>query len=65
MARVRLAWSWSQLTKPWCRNWGRKDAITLSPCEATSFEAMTDAVTAIVKLSGEEGDKYIVANWLN
>lgn len=36
------------------------DVIVLSPGDVTSFEAITDAVTTVVKLPGVLDDKYIV-----
>jgi quercetin dioxygenase-like cupin family protein len=34
------------------------DIIVLEPGDATGFEAMTDAATAVVKLPSVKGDKY-------
>lgn len=33
--------------------------IVLEPGEATAFEALTDAITAVVKIPSVEGDKYL------
>lgn len=34
--------------------------VFVSPGEATSFEALEDCVTAVVKVPGATGDKYLV-----
>ena len=36
------------------------DIITIEPGEATDFEALTDAITTVVKLPCIKDDKYIV-----
>mgnify|MGYP006087599555 CR=1 FL=1 len=41
------------------RTWHDGDIITLSPGEATDFEAITDAVTVVVKTPSISGDKYL------
>ena len=40
------------------RDFGPGDIVTLSPLEATDFEALTDAVNVVVKLPGAGNDKY-------
>ena len=35
------------------------DIITISPGESTDFRAITDTVTAVVKIPGASNDKYI------
>lgn len=35
------------------------DMILLEPGEGTDFKALTDAVTAVVKLPGAKNDKYL------
>jgi quercetin dioxygenase-like cupin family protein len=42
------------------RVWKSGDIISLDPGEVTSFEALTDAVTVVVKHPGEPNDKYVV-----
>lgn len=42
------------------RQWSAGDIIVLSPGEATSFEAVTDATNVVVKLPGALNDKYLV-----
>ena len=39
--------------------WDTGDIIVVEPCEVTSFEALTDAVTVVVKLPGANNDKYL------
>jgi hypothetical protein len=41
------------------RTWRNGDIITLSPGETTDFEAITDAVTVVVKTPSILGDKYL------
>jgi hypothetical protein len=41
------------------RTWRDGDIIALSPGEATDFEAITDAVTVVVKTPSILGDKYL------
>lgn len=36
------------------------DIITISPNESTNFEALTDAVTTVVKVPCVQNDKFIV-----
>ncbi len=36
----------------------RGDIITVEPSEATSFEALTDTITVVVKTPSVVGDKY-------
>lgn len=38
--------------------WGPGDIIVLSPGEATDFEAITDALSVVVKTPGVLNDKY-------
>jgi hypothetical protein len=40
------------------RDWEAGDIIVLSPGENTSFEALTDATTVVVKTPGANNDKY-------
>ena len=40
--------------------WEAGDIIVLEPGEVTSFEAMTDATTVVVKVPGALNDKYVV-----
>ena len=40
--------------------WERGDIIVAEPNDVTSFEALTDAVLAVVKLPGANNDKYLV-----
>lgn len=42
------------------QRWVAGDVIVLSPGDITAFEALTDAVTTVVKLPGALNDKYIV-----
>lgn len=39
--------------------YGEGDIITMEPGEATDFAALTDAVTAVVKVPSVKGDKYL------
>jgi len=39
--------------------WSDGDIIVLEPCEATAFEAITDAVCVVVKIPGVLYDKYL------
>lgn len=41
------------------RTWRDGDIIILSPGETTDFEAITDAVTVVVKTPSISGDKYL------
>lgn len=36
------------------------DIVIVEPGEATGFEALTDAVNAVVKIPGTRNDKYLV-----
>ncbi len=40
------------------QEWGPGDIIVLEPGEATTFEALTDAVNVVVKTPSAAGDKY-------
>jgi quercetin dioxygenase-like cupin family protein len=42
------------------RVWTAGDIIVLEPGEVTAFEALTDAVTVVVKLPGALNDKFVV-----
>ena len=42
------------------RNFTNGDVIVIPPGEATDFEALTDAVTTVVKIPGAKDDKYVV-----
>jgi hypothetical protein len=41
------------------KEWDTGNIIVLSPGEATSFEAITDAITVVVKIPGVANDKFI------
>jgi quercetin dioxygenase-like cupin family protein len=41
------------------RKWQGGDIITISPNESTSFEAITDTTTVVVKTPSVDGDKYL------
>lgn len=41
------------------QEWSDGDIICLSPGEATSFHALTDVVSVVVKLPGALNDKFI------
>lgn len=41
------------------REWSEGDIIIAEPGDATSFEALTDAVNVVVKLPGANNDKYL------
>jgi hypothetical protein len=43
------------------RTWRDGDIITLNPGETTDFEAITDAVTVVVKTPSISGDKYLAS----
>jgi len=40
--------------------WAEGDIIVLEPGDVTAFEALTDAVTIVVKVPGALNDKYVV-----
>jgi quercetin dioxygenase-like cupin family protein len=40
------------------RQWTAGDIIVIDPGEATDFQAITDAVTVVVKIPGATHDKY-------
>ena len=40
--------------------WSAGDIIILEPGDITSFEALSDAVTVVVKVPGALNDKYVV-----
>ena len=40
--------------------WETNDIVVLNPCEISSFEALTDTITVVVKVPGALGDKYLV-----
>ena len=42
------------------REFADGDIVTLEPGFATNFEAMTDAITVVVKHPGAPDDKYLV-----
>lgn len=42
------------------RDWEAGDIVTIEPGEATSFEAITEAVTVVVKSPSASEDKYLV-----
>jgi quercetin dioxygenase-like cupin family protein len=42
------------------RTWQAGDIVLIEPGEVTSFEALTDAVTVVVKLPSVKMDKYPV-----
>ena len=39
--------------------WNVGDIVVIEPGEVTGFEALTDAVTVVVKLPGANNDKYL------
>jgi len=41
------------------KTFGAGDIIVIEPGETASFEAVTDAVTTVVKIPGAPNDKYI------
>jgi len=41
------------------REFGAGDIVVLEPGDATNFEALTDAVTVVVKTPGASNDKYL------
>jgi quercetin dioxygenase-like cupin family protein len=42
------------------RVWHAGDIVVLEPGEETDFEALTDCVSAVVKIPGAENDKFLV-----
>jgi quercetin dioxygenase-like cupin family protein len=40
--------------------WNAGDIIVLEPGDVTAFQALTDAVTVVVKVPGALNDKYVV-----
>jgi quercetin dioxygenase-like cupin family protein len=42
------------------RIWNAGDIVVLEPGDITAFEALTDAVTVVVKVPGALNDKYAV-----
>ena len=40
--------------------YGPGDIVVMEPGDVTDFEALTDAVNAVVKLPGANNDKYVV-----
>jgi len=42
------------------KKWTSGDILVLSPGEITSFEALTDVITTVVKLPGAMNDKYLI-----
>ena len=42
------------------KTWLEGDIITISPGESTSFEALTEAVTVVVKVPGALDDKFFM-----
>jgi len=42
------------------QTWNAGDIIVLEPGDITAFEALTDAVTVVVKVPGALNDKYVV-----
>jgi len=42
------------------KEWSDGDIIHLEPGEVTNFEAITDAITVVVKTPSVKNDKYIV-----
>jgi len=42
------------------KSWSDGDIITISPGEATAFQALTDAVTVVVKVPGALDDKFLL-----
>lgn len=41
------------------KEWNEGDIIVAEPGDATSFEALSDAVNVVVKIPGANNDKYI------
>lgn len=41
------------------KEWTDGDVVVLEPGEATSFEALTDTTTVVVKVPGARDDKYL------
>lgn len=41
------------------KEWTDGDIVVLEPGEATSFEALTDTTTVVVKVPGARDDKYL------
>ncbi len=41
------------------KEWGPGDIIVIEPGEACEFEALTDAVNVVVKLTGATNDKFL------
>ena len=39
--------------------YGKGDIVVMRPGEGTDFEALTDAVTAVIKIPGAPNDKYL------
>lgn len=42
------------------RKWSAGDVIVLAPGDITSFEALTDVITTVVKFPGVLNDKYLI-----
>ena len=40
--------------------WNAGDIIVLEPGDVTAFEALTDAVTVVVKVPGALNDRYVI-----
>ncbi len=41
------------------REWNEGDIIVVEPGDATSFEALSDAINVVVKIPGANNDKYL------
>lgn len=41
------------------KEYNEGDIITISPLESTDFLAITETITAVVKIPGKPGDKYL------
>ncbi len=44
------------------RHWQTGDIIVVEPGDSTSFEAISDTVTVVVKIPGAKNDKYLGEN---
>jgi len=42
------------------KEWSDGDIIVLSPGDATSFEALSDVITVVVKTPSVQNDKYVL-----
>lgn len=49
----------SGIIKMFNQEWRTGDIIVAEPGESTAFEAITDAINAVVKIPGVNNDKYL------